>query len=271
MTGACAALVARDDPPLHATALFAPGRVRGALMVLYALDVELSRAARASTEALIPRMRLQWWRDVVAEAATGAPAKAHEVAGPLAALVRDGLPADLLDALIDGYEAGLDPPGDMAGWQVWAAERFGARTALAVHLLGGAPLAPDDAAAFGTVLGAGFALRTALPLLGEGRRSFLPSVAPSDQFALVAGTPAGGAVDEVRRFAQAALDRLTRLRAGRRQFGRAAVPAFLPLAREERVLRQVARDPAALAEGRIAPDPPFAGLRLAGRALTGRW
>src|SRR5699024_11078402 len=83
----CAALVARDDPQLHATALFAPEPARAALMVLYAFDIELGRAAQPSTEPLIPLMRLQWWRDITEAARGGASPPAHEVAGPVARLI----------------------------------------------------------------------------------------------------------------------------------------------------------------------------------------
>ena len=51
MSQACADIVRRDDPQLYKTALFAPEPARSRLMVLYAFDIELSRATRASAES----------------------------------------------------------------------------------------------------------------------------------------------------------------------------------------------------------------------------
>ncbi len=55
-----ATMVRRLDPDLFHTALFAPEPARQRLMVLYAFDIELSRAAARAAEPLIAAMRLQW-------------------------------------------------------------------------------------------------------------------------------------------------------------------------------------------------------------------
>ena len=117
MSGACAEIVRGNDPHLYKTALFAPEPARSHLMVLYAFDIELSRATRASKESLIPRMRLQWWRDRVEEARGGAAPKAHEVAGPLAGLVMSGALSahDAMSDLISAHEKMLDLPWSEAG------------------------------------------------------------------------------------------------------------------------------------------------------------
>ena len=140
MTEACAEIVRRDDPHLYATALFAPEPARSHLMVLYAFDCELSRATRASKESMIPRMRLQWWRDLVTEAAEGGKPKAHEVAEPLARLFRLPVFAPGLDpapflAMVDGHEAELNAPFDAKAFDTWARQRFAARVAAAISLL----------------------------------------------------------------------------------------------------------------------------------------
>ncbi len=99
MIAACTEIVARDDPHLHATALFARPPVRARLMVLYAFDIELSRATHASKESLIPRMRLQWWRDALEEIAGAGIVRKHEVTSPLADVLDDE-GARCLDALV---------------------------------------------------------------------------------------------------------------------------------------------------------------------------
>jgi len=263
MAEPCARIVARDDPALHATALFAPDPVRGHLMVLYAYDVELSRATRASKESLIPRMRLQWWRDILR--ADQPPA--HEVAGPLVALIRDGvLAAPDLAAMADGHEAELDLPFTPAAAADWAENRFARRTALAAAVLGG----PVPARAVAPVLGLGFGLRTAMACLGNGGMPFLALPPGADAFAARRGD-----IPETlsRAVADQAGTALAALAEARRQAPRAgrAIAALLPLAREERVLRLAVRTPGAIFGQVDRVDRPFDGLRLAWRAATGRW
>jgi 15-cis-phytoene synthase len=97
---ACAELVQRGDPDRFLAVMAAPVDARAQLFPLYAFNLEVARAPWVTQEALIAEMRLQWWRDVVENAASGA-ARAHEVAGPLHGLIRDfGLPVEVLDRLI---------------------------------------------------------------------------------------------------------------------------------------------------------------------------
>lgn len=267
---ACAAIVARDDPHLHATALFAPEPARSRLMVLYAFDVELGRAAAASQEVLIARMRLQWWRDVVAAARGGRPAPAHEVAGPLARLLTAGeLPGDDLEALIAAREAELGGGPDAVGFAEWARDRFGALTAAAAHLLtGGHVESVGLARRAGPILGAAFALRHAAAI-GQGA-PLLPDLGPEDRATPAAGETTESARDTVSGIAREALAELARLRAGRRRLDRRAVPAFLPLVRARRVLERASR-PGAMLRDVDDGVRPFDGLRLAWAAGTGRW
>lgn len=284
MSEACAAIVARDDPHLHATALFAPEPARSWLMVLYAFDIELSRAAHASAESLIPLMRLQWWRDVAEAARAGTSPPEHEVAGPLARLVVERrLPAEPVEALITAREAELEGGFDETGFAAWADGRFGALTALAALLLGGGDETVVLARRAGPVLGAAFALRHAAAMAAEDR-FLLPGLAAVDRADLAHGEETPGVRVTARELAVSALGELAALRADRRQADRRATPAFLPLTRAGRVLRRAARletAPDAGPEVSARPTPislrdldadrPFDGLRLALRAATGRW
>lgn len=296
---ACARIVERDDPHLHATALFAPEPARSRLVVLYAFDIELSRAAQISSESLIPRMRLQWWRETIAAAQAGEARPAHEVAGPLARLIAKGtLPAEPLDCLIAAREAELAGRFDAARFSNWADDRFGTLTALAAHLLtGGAAETVALARRAGPVLGAAYALRNSAAMAAEGR-FLLPGLSPGARAALARGELAAEAREVVSRVAGEARDVLASIRAERFRVQRAATPAFLPLARAGRVLRHAERLPradveeglatrasrgpnpgaparspgrAAIALGRIGVDRPFDGMRLVLRAATGRW
>lgn len=269
MSEACAAIVARDDPHLHATALFAPEPSRSRLMVLYAFDVELSRAAVASAEPMIARMRLQWWREIVEATCVAGKPPAHEVAGPFVLLMREcGLPAEMIEAPIAAREAELESGFDEAQFARWTDDRFGALTGLAAHLLteGDAPSVALARRA-GPVLGAAFALRLAAAGLSDG---LLPLLAPEDRAGL-AQVEAKGRVQEVAgRVAADARATLEALRRDRARADRRATPALLPLRRAGRLLARASRPGVGFRDidevGR-----PFDGLRLAWAAASGRW
>ena len=50
-------------------ALFAPEPQRRGLLALLAFDHELSRTRNVTREPMLARIRLEWWREAVAEAA----------------------------------------------------------------------------------------------------------------------------------------------------------------------------------------------------------
>jgi len=288
-----AAIVERDDPRLHATTLFAPDPAQNALLVLYAFDIELSRATASSAEPLIPYMRLQWWRDIAEAAQAGAPPPAHEVAGPFARLmVEHRLPVDLIESMIAAREIELAGDFDHERFREWAYGRFGALTALSVLLLTGEY---GETARFaqgaGPVLGAAFVLRHAVAMAGEDC-FLLPGLAPRDRAELARGEMTACVLAPMRDLAQEGLEALARLRAGRGVVERRAIPAFLPLMWAERLLKRVMRlgaapsgqqatgNPNRVAAlfGRVPAglsdldlDQPFDGLRLAMRAVSGRW
>lgn len=283
MIQACADMVLRADPHLHATALFAPPPVRARLMVLYAFDCELSRAVRVSAESLIPRMRLQWWRDVIVEAAEGGAPKAHDVAGPLCGLIRSD-PAlvsditdldgkDVLSRMIDGYERELELPfADQTAFEEWADARFGARLGLAGSISPlGAEFGHDaDFSAAPRVLALGLALRTAARMSRERGVTYLPGLASADIGALARGDLSEAAGVQLGTLSRGLLDELKLLRRSRRIRGEALI-AHLPVAREARVLGQVVRNPATIVGQVDEIDRPFQGLALAWRAWRRRW
>lgn len=287
------AVVERDDPHLHATTLFAPDSARANLLVLYAFDIELSRATASSAEPLIPYMRLQWWRDIAEAAQAGAPPPAHEVAGPFARLmVEHRLPVDLIESMISAREIELAGDFDHARFQEWAYGRFGALVALSALLLIGAyGETAHIAREAGPVLGAAFVLRHAVAMAGEDC-FLLPGLAPRDRADLVHGEMTACVLAPMRDLAEEGLEALARLRANRGVVERRAIPAFLPLMRAERVLKRTmrlgaahegqqsagntggvaalfGRTPAGLSD--LDRAEPFDGLRLAMRALSGRW
>ncbi|PLL13721.1 phytoene synthase [Tabrizicola sp. TH137] len=212
----------------------APVAARGRLFVLYAFNLEVARAPWVTQEPMIAEMRLQWWRDVVAEAAEGRPARAHEVAGPLAALIAEaGLPLPALDALVEARR-----------WDVYRAP-FEDGAALAAYLedTGGGVMWLA-----GRALGASGADEAALRAAGwaAGLAGFLravPELEARGRVPLVDGRP-----EAVAALARQGLARLEAARQGVRRMGPARA-ATIAAWQAEAILRQAAREPGRVAAG----------------------
>lgn len=230
---ACAALVEKGDPDRFLALMAAPPAARGPLAVLCAFNLELARAPWVTREPLVARMRLQFWRDVVAE--PDRP-RAHEVAGPLAALIRDrGLHVALFEAMIAAREDEIEGAhlADAAALHAYVGGTAGALMALAVRALGGTA----DEVAQGYGAGQGMAnYLLAVPALTAAGRPALPDHAPE------------AVVDLARR----GLADLDRARRARRTVPPESRPALLAAWRARGVLGRALADPAAVAEGRLA-------------------
>ncbi|WP_194095509.1 squalene/phytoene synthase family protein [Marivivens aquimaris] len=98
---ACAELVEKGDPDRFLAAMSAPPEARERLFPLYAFNLEIAKAPWITKEPMIAQMRLQWWQDIVGEAAEGAEPRAHEVAGPLASVIQSAkLPVSVFSTMI---------------------------------------------------------------------------------------------------------------------------------------------------------------------------
>lgn len=241
---ACLALVERGDPDRFLALMAAPPAARGALAVLHAFNLEIARAPWVTAEPLVARMRLQFWRDVVAEPDTP---RAHEVAGPLAALIRTrALPDALLHAVIAAREAEVEGAhlSDETAFRAYLDDSSGALMALAVRALGG----DADAVARGYGRAQGLAnYLLAVPAIRAAGRPALPE----------------GVAPEV--LAARALDDLRAAMAGRAAVAPSARVALLAAWRARRVLGRARRDPGAVETGGLA-ESEFArrgGLLLA--------
>jgi phytoene/squalene synthetase len=90
-------------------ALFAPEPQRRGLLALLAFDHELSRTGTVTREPMLARIRLQWWRDAVAEAASEGKPRAQPVVESLSETVRrHELPLQRLIDLIDAREQEIE-------------------------------------------------------------------------------------------------------------------------------------------------------------------
>lgn len=153
----CAAQVRSLDSDRYVTALFAPAPRRADLMALYAFNIELARGREAVSEPALGQIRLQWWRDAVAEC-YGGRARRHQVVQPLAAAIeRHGLSRHLFDRIIDAREADFaaGPPEGLEDLLAYADATSAALNLLALQTLG---VRDDRLERAGMAAGTGWAL-----------------------------------------------------------------------------------------------------------------
>jgi len=145
--------VRRADRDRFLAALFAREPQRADLLALLAFDHELARTRRVTREPLLARIRLEWWREAVAEAAGQGQPRAQPIVESLSETVRrHGLAPEQLVALIDARAEEIDGPLDVvrAGHALadlelavlgldHAPTRQAARTVAAAWLMGDGP------------------------------------------------------------------------------------------------------------------------------------
>lgn len=246
---ACAELVERGDPDRFRAVMAAPVEARAQLFPLYAFNLEVARAPWVTQEVLIAEMRLQWWREVVETAGSGA-ARAHEVAGPLHELIRDfGLPVAVLDRLIAArrWDIHSDPHEGAEGLASYLEDTGAGLMWLAARALGAPDAAEDAVRAYGWASAAAMYIRAVPELKARGRRPLPEGVSEKD-------------------LSRLGLEKLAEARKARRTVPKEISPALLVGWQTEGVLRQ------ALA-GRSSPDLSEVRKRwaLLRQAVTGRW
>jgi len=95
-------------------ALFAPEPARRDLLLLLAFDHELARTQSVAREPMLKRIRLEWWREAVREAAgTGIPRAQPIVESLRETIYRRAVEPGLFTALIDAREEEVDGPLDV--------------------------------------------------------------------------------------------------------------------------------------------------------------
>ncbi|MDM7930976.1 squalene/phytoene synthase family protein [Tabrizicola sp.] len=247
---ACAALVERGDPDRFLAVMAAPVHLRPQLLPLYAFNLEVARAPWVTEEPLIAEMRLQWWRDVVENAASGA-ARAHEVAGPLHDLIRDfGLPIAVLDRLIAArrWDIHREPHDSAEALNTYLEDTGAGLMWLAARALGAPDTAEAPLRAYGWAAAAAGYLRAVPALQARGRVPLPDGITPLD-------------------LARDGLARLATARAGRRVVPKAVAPALLAGWQAEPILRQVGDG----TDAALGLSEFQRRGRLIWQAFTGRW
>lgn len=274
----CAEQVRRYDRERYVTALFADARRRDALLALYAFNLELARTPDSVSEPMLGEIRLQWWREAVAEIFEARPRR-HEVVAALAGAVtaRPDLRSEL-EALIDARTADLYETryADLDELESYLDTTSGRVVRLALAVLG---INPEDSVnATARQVGIGFGLAgviRALPFHIRQRRIYLPEDLLAQQGLsrddVLAGRGAERLSPIVAELARIGQQHLKDARAVRGRVPAGATAALLPATLADRHLAQFAE------HGRPADTPgtnlvpPWQILRLAAKAWRGRY
>ncbi|MBO6868337.1 MAG: squalene/phytoene synthase family protein [Thalassococcus sp.] len=250
---ACAALVQKGDPDRFRYAMAAAVSARAVLFPIYAFNVEVARAPWLTKEPMIAEMRLQWWRDALGEIADRGIVRRHEVVTPLAQVLTPALANDL-DRLVAArrWDIYRDPFEDAAHFTQYLEETAGHLTYAAACALGNAPRDVAIDAGYAMGLASYFA---AIPELENQGRKPLVDGRPEAIWALAAD----------------GLARLKRARAQSSAVSANARPAFLGARKAEKVLKQVVKTPALVAEGALGLSGLSETAMLGWSSLSGRW
>ena len=125
------------DPDRYRAAMLAAPAARARLCGLYAFHAELAKVPEFVSEPMMGAIRYQWWREAVDEIYTGKTVRRHEVATPLARILRgSGVTRFWVDQLIDGRERDLDPRpfADLAAAKDYCAQTSGKLMQIAVQV-----------------------------------------------------------------------------------------------------------------------------------------
>jgi NADH dehydrogenase [ubiquinone] 1 alpha subcomplex assembly factor 6 len=271
----CAAQVRRFDRERWLCILLAPSAAQRDLLALAAFNLELARVRDQIREPHMGLIRLQWWRDALAEAQAGRP-RPHPVCRELARLAAaDRLDAGALATMIDAREKDIDdsPCGDLADLVAYADATAGILAAQSVRVCGVVDTASGGAA---RALGRGWALTgllRAAPFHAASRRCWLPTrslaragVSLESWFA---GRPEPGARGVVEEIAAAAAAQFAA--EGIRDLPRAAfaVAGLRVLARAH--LRRIETAGGDVFAPALQAPMPMAAARLALAKLVARW
>ena len=252
---ACASLLRQGDPDRFLATMTAPPGDRAALLVLYAFNLELARIPWVTNEPVIAEMRLQFWADVIEAIQQGRPARAHEVAGPLAVLLAEkSLPVSLFSEMIAARQFDIykEPHMSDAALAMYLDHTAG-------HLMWLGCLA----------LGADHNLQIPVrnAALGAGTAAYLravPALTASGRQPLVDASDAG-----IARLAQTGLDGLHLAR--KTEFPARILPVLRAGWLAKPILTSACKTPQAVTENRLYPSEFYRRSLLLAKTLTGRW
>ena len=252
---ACAELVQRGDPDRFLSAMTAAPVDRGALMAIYAFNLEVARAPWVTKEEMIAEMRLQWWADAIEEVFEGREPRSHEVVTPLAQVIRErGLSKAPFAKLVQArrFDIYRDGHEDRAAFDDYVDETSGGLMWLAAKTLGAESGMEADVRRIGFASGLASRLAATPALISAGKRPLLKS-----------------GVEEVAGLAGRGLDLLDDSRKFH-QDNKRLRPATLAAWRARQVLERAVRDPQSVLEGDVQMSEAGRKLLFMRRYITGK-
>ena len=242
----CAALVRMADRDRYLAALLVPEPERRHVLALYAFNAEVASVRERATEPLAGEIRLQWWRDLLDGKAAGDAARNPLAAALIDTIERQGLPRDVLGALIDARTFDLynDVMATLDVYETYVRATASSLFDLVARILHGEPLAPGVTDAAGIAYGTTGLLR-AFSLHASRGQVYLPADLLA-QFGVSASEIVAGQDSLGLRAALGAMrgKAATRLAEARSQLAgtpAAARSAFLPLALVDAYLARMER------------------------------
>lgn len=139
------------DYDRYLSGLFAGSCARPHLFALYAFNYEVAKTWESVSQPIAGQIRLQWWRDAIAEIYEGR-VRAHEVVQALAeTIAAHDLPRALFDGLIDARENDLDeaPFTGLDALEAYCDATSGNPMRLALRILGAGDSLDEAARAAG--------------------------------------------------------------------------------------------------------------------------
>lgn len=254
--GACLTMLRDMDRDRYLACLLAPEDKRGDLAALYAFNAEIARIRDIVREPLPGEVRMQWWRDLL-EGNPHGDSVGHPVAAALLnAITTHNLPRQ---TLIDMIEARIFDLYDDVFENRNALEGYAGETASALIQLSSIVLSPDDAARNAETAGhAGVAQAMAgmlllMPLHRRRGQVYVPqdvlSAAGLNRESFLEGKDREKVGAAIEIFCVHAHDHLNKAR--QTSLPKAVVPAFLPVAQVEAVLKAARRAGADVVENGI--------------------
>jgi len=233
-----AALVRQADSDRYLSALYAPEEKRGALFALYAFNAEIAAVRDRVSQPLTGEIRLQWWRDVLADAQNAEAAAGHPIAIALLDAIRSHLlPTQTFQNMIEArifdlYDDPMPTRTDLEG--------YCGETASALIQLSALVLDPEAASRSGALAGhAGCAQAIAgllrlLPLHRRRGECYIPldmlQAVGTTRDGLISGEDRAGATRAVAAMVALGREHLNAFTRGAKALPASLRPAYLPLA-----------------------------------------
>jgi phytoene synthase len=222
------------DRDRYLPVLYAPEDKRPSLFALYAFNAEIASVRDRIREALPGEIRLQWWRDTIANGDAGGHPLAEAL---LAAIGRHNLPKKPFDDYLEAriFDLYNDPMPGRAELEGYCGETASALIQLAALVLdpGAAPAAAEAAGHAGCAQAITGIIRL-IPLHRARGQCYVPrdilAAAGTTPETLIAGDDTQSALRAIAAMAALAAEHLQAFEARAGAIPQSLRPAFLPLA-----------------------------------------